>query len=628
MTLVTLRSVNKQLGGHPILTDVDWSIGPGERIGLVGANGAGKTTLLEVLTGELVPETGEVSRARRLRLGFHRQIPDLPDRGTVREAAERSLAEIKGLEQELRRLEESMAESKDEALVARHGEAIADFEHRGGWDYPFRTDRILTGLGFGPDRWGQGVETLSGGEKVRLGLAGILLAEPDLLLLDEPTNHLDLPTIRWLEDWLVGRQGSVVVVSHDRAFLDRVAEKIVFLDHGRLRLFRGNYSQCRRLREEADRRAGEDLRRLDEEIARNEDFVRRNIAGQNTKQAQSREKRIEKLRAERADVLRPQERVLSLDLTEAPRLGNDGVKLSGIALRVEGRTLLAGLDLEIHAGDRMGILGPVGSGKSTLLAVLTGSRAPDEGTVEIGKTVVLGHHRQEHDDLVGSKTVLARIEEERRQWFPGVCRSYLARFGFRGEQVSRELDHLSGGERSRLALSLLLLSGANVLLLDEPTNHLDIEGRESLEESLLQFPGALVVVSHDRAFLDAIATRLLVLDGRGRFRTSKGGYSADRDAIEAFFLDPVAPARPAPRRTPAAAPVQRGEDKPRVKRRYTFKDLEAKIFSLEVEQREVAEAIGREENYKDAGKLGALDRRRVEIERELESLMAEWESWA
>ncbi|MBI4613615.1 MAG: ABC-F family ATP-binding cassette domain-containing protein [Planctomycetes bacterium] len=632
MTLVTLSHVTKRLGGRPVLIDIDWQISPGERVGLVGANGAGKTTLLEVIAGELGPDAGEIARARTVSIGVHRQRVALPPGKCVREAAEEAFSRFHEMEAELRRLEEAMAAGSGDAVVRRHGELLAEFERRGGYRYASDLDRVLAGLGFGASSHAQPVDTLSGGERVRLGLARLLLSGADLLLLDEPTNHLDLAAIRWLEEFLVeGPNRAVVLVSHDRALLDRVPRKIAFLESGRLRVFRGAWREALEGKRLTDDHAATRAARIDEEIARNEEFIRRNFYGQRAKQANSREKLVERLRAERPELVRAEERRLALDLSQVGRLGNDCLELTGVALQVEGRTLLAGLDLVLSPGDRLGVLGPNGSGKTTLLRTIAGERTPDAGEVSLGKTVSTGFHRQEPADLDGARTVLAAVEERApRDWTPGVCRAWLARFGFTGEEAFRELAVLSGGERSRLALARLLLSNANLLLLDEPTNHLDIPGREALEEALASFPGALVVVSHDRVFLDRVATRLLVLDGRGGFRSFQGGYTANRAAIEESEGAPGTRIQDRGMRhlPPASEKVERSAPPRKVRRRYTYKELEARIFTLEEEKEGIEAAVGFEENYKDARKLARLDRRLKEILAELPDLYAEWESWA
>ncbi|MFH2053472.1 MAG: ABC-F family ATP-binding cassette domain-containing protein [bacterium] len=637
MALVSLNDANFDYGREKILRGVNFALQPGVKVALVGANGAGKTTLLAAIAGELelpagVRQTMGAVRIRMLRQDSSLETPGVPGAGLLETVATRAFARERDVEQELaavaRRLEQADA-SEHAELVRAQGRLQDEFERLDGYTMQSRLETALAGVGLPATFWDRPVDGLSGGERRRAALAVVLLSGADLLLLDEPTNHLDLESCEWLEGFLGSFPGAAVVVSHDREFLDRVARRTVHLDRGRLTSYTGNYSffvEQSRLRHQQDFNAWQ---RQQARIKQTEEYIRRNLEGQNTKQAQSRRKQLAK------------EEIIERPSAEADlyrfRL-EPGRPSGGTVLHTEGlrktfgpRVVIDGLDLHVSRGERIGILGPNGCGKSTLLKMVAGRAIPDAGKLVLGHNVDLGYYDQELSNVADHNTVIGEMGAVDPRATLGELRSFLGAFGFGEDLFDREVGRLSGGERARLSLLRLIKEGHNTLLLDEPTNHLDVRSRESLEAALKEFDGTMIVVSHDRRFLDKLVQRLIVFgeDAGGvpiiqQYAGNYSEYARDRDERRAAAQAAAVPSRKAAQVSEARPVSTGGLSKNEIQRRQRRMDeLEAQILALEEEKDAAVASMGRAETT--AEQRVALGLRCQAIDGELQELMGAWE---
>ena len=653
MILLRLDRVTHGFGARTLFEDLSFRAGDDARVGLVGRNGTGKTTLLRILAGTIVPERGTRSVLSRVRVGMLDQqiVPDGEEtaleyaRGAFRELLQLMEREEAVREELLRRGDAP----PDELLALAHelGHLHDHFARMGGHSIESRVEEILEGLGVGRALWTQPLRTLSGGEKGRVAIARLILTAPDLLLLDEPTNHLDMAATEWLENYLIRSSEPFVLVSHDRTLLDRVCTSIAEIEHGGIEQHAGNYTEfARKKRARMDQEAKRYA--LDvKERERQEDFIRRNLAGQNTKQAQSRRKRLER----EGPLERPKgetDAVATFDRLRASRSGSHVIAARGVTMGYGSRVLFQGVTLDLMRGDRLGIVGGNGAGKTTLLRVLTGELEPREGTVEWGAGVKQAGLDQETADLPLQTSVLDTLWDMRPTTDEVEVRNFLGGFLFRGDEVHRKVGTLSGGERTRLGLARLIWSGPNLIFLDEPTNHLDIASRESLEAALMAYDGTLVAVSHDRYFLDAIASQILWIDA-GEARAYRGNFSEARDKRAADARRAVQAAKtpervaavpkpspqarpsvpqPAPASTKESRARERGErdraerdGRKRVKARQI---LEAEIATLE---KTLAELTAAMEDDSAKGDVAALRQASEEYGRaraKLDALLAKW----
>jgi ATP-binding cassette subfamily F protein 3 len=528
--LFRLSDVHKSYASQDVLRGASLQVNPGEHVGLVGRNGAGKTTLFRLITGEESPDRGDVVRARGVRLGLLEQHVDFEPGTTVHEAALAAFKELQDIEHEMHQLEHRMAEAPEDldAVLERYSELQHEFERLGGFEYAAKAEAILQGLGFDRDTWSTPAEILSGGQKNRLGLARLLLAEPDVLLLDEPTNHLDVSAVEWLEEFLSAYKSAYVIISHDRYFLDRACTRIVEVELGRAVSYTGNYSAFlveREERREAQMRAYENQQQL---IAKTQEFIRRNLAGQKTKQAKSRRTMLAKL--ERVEAIRPDAPQGNFQMQKVERAGTHVLTAKEAAVGYPGVLLAEGISFILNRGECLGVIGPNGSGKTTFLKTVLGKLPQLDGEIRWGSNVAVGYYAQQLDDLDDRNEIIMEL----RRVAPssataGELRGFLARFLFTGDDVYKHVRDLSGGEKGRLALAKLIYSRVNVLVLDEPTNHLDIPSREALEESLDAYDGTIITISHDRYFLDRVATQILALDGEGHAEHYDGDYTEYHD---------------------------------------------------------------------------------------------------
>lgn len=528
MAIASLTNIEKHFGKKVLFENLELTISEGERVGFIGANGAGKTTLFRMLTGQVEPDQGSVIISRSTKVGYLVQNPSFDPENSVIDEAELAFSELHRLSHEMRDLEHRMAETHDaelEKVLEKYQNVQHEFDMAGGYAWQHKMEATLLGVGLGRETWEQKVAVLSGGQRSRLALSKLLLSEPDLLLLDEPTNHLDLAAIEWLEGYLNDFAGSVVIISHDRYLLDRLATRIVWLNRSQIDSYPGNYSayvQQRELNELSQQRAYE-LQQKD--IAKQEEFIRRFKAGQRSKEAKGREKRLDRLK-ESGDVIRPvgvQQRI-KLSLNTSQRAGDRVLQVRELSKSFGPQSLWENISVDIARGERIGIIGPNGSGKTTMLKVLMNDQTADAGAVKWGANLKIGYYDQRLDMLKPEHTLMDAMHDG-RQINDKMARDVLGLMLFNNDDMEKHIDLLSGGEKARVRLAQLLVEKPNVLVFDEPTNHLDIASREALEAALAGFEGTLLCVSHDRYFLDRAVERLWVLTPPGIIDFD-GNYSA------------------------------------------------------------------------------------------------------
>jgi ATP-binding cassette subfamily F protein 3 len=513
MTQVAVSGVAVEFSATRLFGDVTFTVTRGERWGVIGRNGTGKTTLFRLLTGEQEPTSGTVARASGLRCSVMEQHREFAGAETVWAAAAGGFTDLLALERSLAVQGAALAEAGDRCtpqMLARYDRDLERFEREGGYTLTARIDAVLHGLGFDPDESRtRSLDGLSGGERGRLGLVQQLVSPADLLLLDEPTNHLDLETTRWLEGYLHGLDATVLLISHDRAFLQAVVDHVLHLEGGTATAYTGDYEAF--IRQRAERRLSHQraFSKQARVIAAEEDYIRRNIAGGNSAQAKGRRRRLE--RVSRLSLPPGEEGAMTLRLNADERGGDQVLVAEAVRLEIGGRTLLHRFSARVERGDAIGLLGPNGAGKSTLLGAVTGERPPDAGSIRVPDSVRIAYYRQDLAQVPADRTLYDIIGDLRPSWGRGPIQGHLGRFGFSGDSVQRLAGTLSGGERARVALAMIMLSGANFLIFDEPTNHLDVESIEALEDAIEEYDGTVLLVSHDRALLRALTTRVWVL---------------------------------------------------------------------------------------------------------------------
>ena len=612
--------------GNRILDGFSLQVDTGERVGLLGKNGAGKTTIFRIMTGQVEPDEGTVTIAPGRRLGLISQIPVYPDGYTVRDVLDTAFAPLHDMECEMGELAARMGESTDPDVMTRYDKLTAAFEAGGGYDTETRLNKVCNGLNINADMRARPFAALSGGEKTRINLARLILEDTDILLLDEPTNHLDLNATEWLEEYLEHFKGTVLAISHDRWFLDKVVKRVAEVHNGKAELYSGNYSFYV---EEKERRYQEQLRQYEKEQAKIQQLE--NAAEQmrmwafkgNDKQykrAINMERRIERMRT----TDRPtKERKLATRFGERDFQGDEAMVISGLSKSFGTRTLFSGVNLEVAGGERIALLGDNGTGKSTFIKLIMGEEAPDSGSIYLGPAIKLGylpqiiHFDRPDRNLVDTMLYAQNCTTQE-------ARDRLASFKFRGEDVFKPVSALSGGEQSRLRLCMLMDSKINLLILDEPTNHLDIDSREWIEDAVSEYGGNLLFVSHDRYFIEKFANRVWMLEN-GKITDFKGTYTEFR-----AFRERQAQLKNAQKQT-APAPVQPKEDKPR--RTGGTKELEKQVRAAEraVEKAEIRldELSGEMETAaSDYLKLQDLYAEREKLEDELAHLYTVWEDLA
>ncbi|MBQ3392090.1 MAG: ABC-F type ribosomal protection protein [Lachnospiraceae bacterium] len=655
--ILACHHITKEFPERTVLSDVTFHLEKGDKAAIVGVNGAGKTTLLKIITGQMAPDEGSVSVTRGMSVGYLAQNQEFSSDSTIYEELLSVKKYLQDMERELARKEKLMTTVKGEALtqlVSDYTDLLNRFEQENGYAYKGEITGVLRGLGFGDEDFDQRVSTLSGGQKTRVALGKLLLAHPDIILLDEPTNHLDLGSIRWLETYLMNYRGTVILVSHDRYFLDRTVTKIVEIENGKAVMFNGNYtvySQRREAMREAQKAAylnnQAEIRHQEEVIEK----LRRFNREKSIKRAESREKMLQRMEV----VNKPFELRDDMRLTFTPciRSGREVLSVEDLAKSFDDKHLFSGLSFKIRRGEHVALIGDNGTGKTTILRILNGLLEPDAGTVRTGTNVHIGYYDQEHHVLHDDKTVFEEIADEYPSMTNTAVRNVLASFLFTGEDVFKLVRDLSGGEKGRVSLAKLMLSEANFLILDEPTNHLDIVSKEILENALDSYEGTVLYVSHDRYFINRTASRILSLtrnvllnypgnnaeSAPEKFIGNYDYYMEKSAQIEDVLLaDAMQEAGIAPR----ANAARQQEDRPQSsskedwkrmreeqakqrKAENDFKKCEEEIARLEEQSAALDEEMALPANSTNAARLGELIKQKEAVSEKLTHLYEKWE---
>ncbi|MEA2392028.1 MAG: ATP-binding cassette, subfamily er 3 [Solirubrobacteraceae bacterium] len=625
MAVLIASDLGKDMAGEPLLRGVSFKLERRERLTLSGRNGAGKTTLLRMLAGEASVDRGQLSFAKGTRVALHDQRPPRERQLSLRDYVLSGARELVAIEQELGRLETAMAEgAHDEATLGAYAEAQARLEHAGGYRWRDRALATLHGLGFRDADLDRRLSTFSGGELTRGSLARALAGDPDLLLLDEPTNHLDIASLEWLEQHLAALDAAIVLVAHDRWFLEAVGTAVLELEAGAGTFFSGTWHAWRREKAARALAQGRAIDRQQAEIEQLERFVERFRAGTRARQAQARVKKLSKL-----DRIAAGDRdgaALAFSFKPPERSGRVVFELEGAVIEAGGKPLLVDAELWLERGEHVSLVGPNGVGKTTLIETLAGRRELSTGKLSRGHNVKLGFLSQHAEELgaAGARTVLEAAQRA-TQLKPNETRALLGRFLFSGEAAEKPLDGLSGGERRRLSLAILVHSGANVLILDEPTNHLDLESREALEAALRSFPGSLILVSHDRALLDAVGSRTVAFED-GRLRSYVGGWPEYVRVREERRNSPAPVPAPEP---PAPKPPERSRPAgPSKNARRAQRELEREVEQAEAALRDLEAELGDAAAWADGERASESTARHADAKRRVEELYARWEAFA
>lgn len=569
MSIIFCRDCGVDISGEPLFRQISFALEQGEKAALVGPNGAGKTTLIRACLGDVRLESGEVQILGTY--GYLPQTPIVEDTGNVFQCVLHERADLLEMQEQLRELEEKMALTSSEKIMEQYAALTELFESQGGYALEALVRRILSGLGLEAEM-NSLVNTLSGGQKTRLALCKLLLRSPELLILDEPTNHLDIAALEWLEGYLRDYSGALLIVSHDRYFLDRTVSRVFCLENGGLKGYTGNYSEYELLRILENKTIGREAERLANKIAKLEEYVRRNKAGVNSKQARGRENQLQKLKPIHVKKV---DHGLSITLQSGGRSGDRVLLIEKLSITYGARTLFQNVQLDLRRGDRVALLGKNGVGKTSILKAIL-HQAPFAGSIHFGANVKVAYYSQEHENLGSSGSVMDEIRNVSKLKDPDI-RSLLARYGFRDDDVFKPVSVLSGGEKSRLALCKLFLEQGNLLLLDEPTNHLDSETRGVLEEALLDYDGTVLVVSHDRYFLDKVVYKIAELTTQG-LSLYEGDYTGFKEwkQQEEANLAPV-------ERSAKSSYQDQQETRNLAREKKRMKQLELEIEELELE---------------------------------------------
>ncbi|MCA9249732.1 MAG: ABC-F family ATP-binding cassette domain-containing protein [Phycisphaerae bacterium] len=636
MGLIQLQNVTKEFGSLRVLDGVSVELHSGRITGIVGPNGAGKTTLFRMISGELEPDLGTVTKSRDLKVGYLTQEPTLNSDATLHDEVLSVFEGLLAIEHRMQQLSEEISHKHDSGdvseLMEQYDRLSAQFEAAGGYAHEQRLEEVLGGLGFSMEDRKLPVSALSGGQRCRAALAKLLLQDHNMLLLDEPTNHLDIDAVRWLEKFLAGHHGGAVIISHDRYLMDRVTDRIIEVDKRRLTPYSGNYSNYIETKER-NRLSNERQFQKDKDfIEKERAFIAKHMAGQRTKEAQGRQKRLERrLRnGEFVTEVESQRRHVKFEFDEGGALGGEILRVEGLAKSYDGKHLFRDMGFQIHSGQRLGITGPNGTGKSTLIKILQGIVPEDSGTFEWHPRVSVAYFAQDAKALTGDHSLIKEMQLIRPGISEGDARSHLARFNFIGDDAFKPLNVLSGGEQSRVRLIKLLETNPNVLILDEPTNHLDIPSCEALEAALADFPGTIIAVSHDRYFLDRLVNHLLVIRREG-YRLIRGNYSDYVELTEKNGNAPAAKSKPssAPdagkkksQPTPAAEVAKRRTD-PKFDV-MSVEQIEELVIECEERLTAANERFASPEVYRDPERMAQLRQTIDAIRAELEELEYVW----
>lgn len=634
--ILACSHIDKAFNGQTIVKDATFHINEREKVALVGNNGAGKTTLLRILAGELDADAGDVIRQKNTTLGYLPQQQEYHSSQTIYEELLAVKSDVIDMDRKIRALEQDMVHAQGNELkqiMEQYNRLQTAFESGEGYSYKSKVLGVINGLGFGGEAMHQCINHLSGGQKTRVALGRLLLIEPELLVLDEPTNHLDLESIRWLESYLSGYRGSVLIVSHDRYFLDCIAEKVVEIDRGKVMSFDGNYSAYAKKKEALRETLIHQYYNQQQEIQHHTAVIQKLKSFNREKsirRAESREKMLAKI--ERLEKPEEYEKKISFTLTPYQTSGNDVLKVEDFKKSFGSNELFEHISFEIKRGEKTAILGQNGTGKTTLLKMICGLEDADEGTAVTGTNVEIGYYDQEHNVLHPEKTIFEEIQDDYPYLDHTEIRNVLAAFLFTGDDVFKLVKQLSGGEKGRVSLAKLMLSEANFLLLDEPTNHLDISSREILESAINNYSGTVLYVSHDRYFINRTATRILDLTEK-KLLSYPGNYAyylEKKDTMENIYLD----ARPD---TTSVKEVSRGKLEWKAQKEYetkkrklqnAYKKEEERIEELENRIAAIDEEMLLPKNATNAANLTELSKEREEKETALTDAMERWEQFA
>ncbi|MCF7629091.1 ABC-F family ATP-binding cassette domain-containing protein [[Ruminococcus] lactaris] len=639
--ILACQNINKAFGTNVILKDASFHIEEKEKAAIVGINGAGKSTLLKIIMKQIPADSGEVILAKDRTIGYLAQHEAVSSGNTIYEELLEVKQDIFELERHIRTLElqmKSQSGGELEQTLELYNRLNTEFEQKNGYACKSEIVGVLKGLGFTEDEFSKQVDTLSGGQKTRVALGKLLLAKPDLILLDEPTNHLDMQSIAWLENFLINYSGAVIIVAHDRYFLNRVVSKVIEIDHAKATTFLGNYSaysekkaQLRDSQLKAWMNQQREIKHQQEVIDKLKSFNRE----KSIKRAESREKMLEKM-----EVLdRPDTEVQELKLSLEPRFpsGNDVLRVEGLAKSFGDHTLFTDLDFEIKRGERVALIGNNGTGKTTILKIINELLAADAGSFTLGSKVCIGYYDQEHHVLHMEKTLFEEISDDYPTLTNTEIRNVLAAFLFTGDDVFKRISDLSGGERGRVSLAKLMLSEANFLILDEPTNHLDILSKEILEQALNRYTGTVFYVSHDRYFINQTATRILELTGNTlvNYIGNYDYYLEKKDELTKIYVPSATEEETASLPSSSAETAgkltwqQQKEEQARIRKRQNeLKKTEDRIHVLEVRDKEIDELMMQEEVFTNVAKCVELNKEKTAVNEELEQLYEHWEELA
>lgn len=634
---IGVEEISKSFRGTLLFEKVTMQVNPDDRISIIGANGSGKTTIMNILSGRLAPDQGKRKAKKDLEIGMIDQLPDYREE-TVYEAGRKSFEKLVAIEKRLEEIDELLISIKDSdklnKILEEQDELMQRFDHLGGYAMEANLEKVLRGVGFQVEEFGKAVPSLSGGEKRRLAFASLLLSHPDVLLLDEPTNHLDIEAIQWTEEFLSDYSGAIVVISHDRMFLDRVCKKTIeILGHG-INHYTGNYSFYEQEREIRYNLALKSYESQQEDIARQEEIIRRLHANPKLNIAQSRKRQLD--RVERLPAPVPPPRGANFRFHDKNPKGNLAIEAKGISHSFGNQKIFENLDIRIEPGERVAFVGPNGAGKTTLMKIMARQLEPKEGEVEYGKTTLFGFFSQERGDLPLDRTVLQVMQDAYPKEDKSALQSFLALFLLKDEDLEKEVHKLSGGERSKLSLARILYSEPNLLALDEPTNHLDIPTCENLEKALQGFPGTLIFVSHDRYFINRLARRIFYIKG-GEFREVYGNYEDLEEKMkewkafdEGKGFKKSEPKGPSPKKgqMSSSGKVFKGSPPPKKnKKKYkgSLEKLEGEIVQFEEEMEKINSQLALPEVYQDGDKVKELKKEYEARKKKLKELNEFWE---
>jgi ATP-binding cassette, subfamily F, member 3 len=628
--LFRLDNIEKSYGGNEILRGVSFQINPFEKVGLVGRNGAGKTTVFKIIAGQETADEGEMVKVNTLSLGLLEQNVAFNDSETVHTSALSAFQRIHDIEAEMRRLEKTMETDHSEEILTAYADLMTEFEAADGFTYTARAETILLGMGFTQETWNTETKLLSGGQKNRLGMVRLLLSQPDILLLDEPTNHIDVEAVEWLENFLLTYPSGYVIISHDRYFLDKTANRIIEMEQGKAIVYKGNYSEYLVEREERREQQRREFENQQAYIAKTEDFIRRNLEGQKTKQAKSRRTLLAKM--DRIESVAADKSSGNFNLKTVERAGTNVLMVENLSVGYGDKVLAKKIEFTLHRGECLGVIGGNGTGKTTFLRTILGQIRELSGEMIWGTKVETGYYSQKLEDLDERNEVIGELRRVAPMATNGELRGFLARFLFTDDDVFKRVGTLSGGEKGRLALAKLIYSKVNVLILDEPTNHLDIPSREALEAALQSYGGTVIVVSHDRYFLDQVCTQMLEIKQDKSVEFHNGNYSeylewraknnkpARKETAKEIIVEVETP------KIEEAKPLNNLSKNQRQTIEKRIAEIEKTIPKLEDELSKISNEMALPEVAANHGKLADTSAKFDLKQAEIQKMYAEWET--